>query len=157
MLREASGTKQNIGLLWLGDVAQRHGRNALAARITVLVIPSAWLNDKVAGIISLDLMRDQNAMAAGHGIPATPSGAPLGLRNLKCRFSPVGNKSSQRINGGNPTLHPRIRRKLSSFLVSHCRGVPVAIKYVWREVPLRCLKSPACGILVILRVSPERA
>jgi hypothetical protein len=119
---KARGAKQNILVLWLGDVAKRHGRDRLAAGVAVLVIPRGSLDGEAARIILLSFVRNQNSMATRDWIPATPPGPTLGLRNFRCWLSTVRNKNSECVNCRNPALHPQKCHKLRSLLVSHCLG-----------------------------------
>ena len=114
MLLEASGTKQNVLLLWLGNVAKNHRGNPLTANVTVLVIPSSGLDGKTAGIISAAIEWHQYAVAILNWKPTAATDTVLHLCDDRVRRGrSAGNKCRERIASRNPALHPLILRQLS--------------------------------------------
>jgi len=117
----ASGAKQNVWLLRLGNVAKSHGWNLLSANIAMLVIPSARLNGESARIVRAAVERHQNPVATLNWKPPAAASTLLNFSDHGVRCGSVGNKCGKRISSWNPALHPRILQKLRYLLVCHGR------------------------------------
>ena len=107
----ATGANQNVWLLRLGDMAKGHGRNLLSANIAMLVIPSARLNGKAAGIICATLEWNENPVSSLNRIPPASASTALHLCNHRVGFGSLGSKCGKRVASWNPALHPQILRK----------------------------------------------
>jgi hypothetical protein len=94
--------QNDIGLV-AADPAERQRRNASAAALAVLVVPSSFPKRKPVGIESAALVKDQDSMTAGNGIPPGESGPALQLGELRIWRCTICHEGLQRVEGRDPT------------------------------------------------------
>jgi hypothetical protein len=125
--------QNDIGLV-AADPAERQRGNASAAALAVLVVPSSFPKRKPVGIESAALVKDQDSMTAGNGIPPGKSGPALQLGELRIWRCTICHEGLQRVEGRDPTS---VVMMLAQFLELVIHVVWLTTLAVDRVIPLR--------------------
>lgn len=133
--------QNDVGLV-AADPAQRQRGNASGAALAMLVIPHSFPKCKPVGIESAALVKDQDSVTAGNGIPPTESAPVPQLGELGIWRRTISNERLQSVKGRNPALVILMSAQFLEFVIHALSGLTMQ-SYAASSGPLNRLRLTA--------------